>query len=157
MKKMLHYSRRTFLWYSLVLCCRCRTSHPAPPSHRARPPAPGVTRAPDWWPAPGPATRRHRWWFYLPRTITSWLQHTAVECCSVLHWDVWWGGGRVDGDNINTGGRGHRLGTCHVTVTFPNQSFSCRIVFGWQWIMKFEPRGVAFYEAKLCHGYFTDD
>ena len=39
------------------------------------------------------------------------------------------GGGRADGHNINTGGWRQTLEPYHVTVTLPNQSFSCRIVF----------------------------
>ena len=48
---------------------------------------------------------------------------------------------------------------CHVTVTLPNQSFSCRIVFSFTMNQRlsFEARGVTFSEAELCHGYFTDD
>ena len=41
----------SLIGYSLVLCCRCRTSHPAPSITRERPRAPG-----DGWPAPGLAT-----------------------------------------------------------------------------------------------------
>ena len=83
--------------------------------------APGPRSNPATWrmtsPRPG---NRHRGWFYLPRTITSDTAFiTAVS-------DE--GGGRADGDNINTGGWRQTLEPCHVTVTLPNQSFSCRIV-----------------------------